>query len=76
MAKEKKKVKVVVTDASGGTVATIEPRYKTLPVDYQTYQGVLRLCEARGLNKRSQGVIVRQLVMAELAKLPAEPKAM
>lgn len=71
-----KKIKTVIKDGNGEMVVTIEPRYKTLPVDYQTYQGVLRLCEARGLNKRSQGIVVRQLVMAELAKLPAEPKTM
>lgn len=68
MAKEKKKVKAVVKDGNGEVVATIEPRYKTLPVDLPTYRGVLMLCDLRGLNKRSQGIVTRNLVAAELAK--------
>lgn len=56
----------IVTDASGQTVAEIAPKYKMLPVDFETYEGVLRLCEARGLNKRSQGMVVKSLVRAAL----------
>jgi hypothetical protein len=70
MAKDKGKGKTkptaVVTDATGGLVAEITPKYKMLPVDYETYEGVLRLCELRGLNKRSQGVVVKSLVRAAL----------
>jgi phosphopantetheine adenylyltransferase len=74
MAKVKTKKKdqpvAVVKDATGQTVAEIAPKYKMLPVDFETYQGVLRLCEARGLNKRSQGVVVKSLVTAALRELP------
>ena len=57
---------MTVTDASGQKVAEITPKYKMLPVDFETYNGVLRLCELRGLNKRSQGVVVKSLVKAAL----------
>jgi len=60
----------IVTDADGKTVAEITPKYKMLPVDFETYEGVLRLCAARGLNKRSQGVVVKSLVSAALRELP------
>lgn len=82
MAKEKTKRKAppppvaIVTDAAGKTVTEITPKYKMLPVDFETYNGVLRLCQARGLHKRSQGVVVKSLVQAELAKLQTEPKTM
>lgn len=65
---EKKQPLAIVTDASGQTVAEITPKYKMLPVDFETYQGVLRLCEARGLTRRSQGVLVKSLVSAALAR--------
>lgn len=74
MAKKERKNKVqpvaIVTDAEGKTVAEITPKYKMLPVDFETYEGVLRLCAARGLNKRSQGVVVKSLVSAALRELP------
>lgn len=60
----------VVKDASGQTVVEITPKYKMVPVDFETYEGVLRLCAARGLNKRSQGVVVKSLVKAALQELP------
>jgi len=60
----------IVRDANGQTVAEITPKYKMLPVDFETYQGVLRLCEARGLTRRSQGVLVKSLVNAALRELP------
>jgi len=56
----------IVRDADGQTVAEITRKYKMLPVDFETYEGVLRLCAARGLNKRSQGVVVKSLVSAAL----------
>ncbi len=62
--------RAVVTDAAGQMVAEITPKYKMLPVDFETYEGVLRLCAARGLNKRSQGVVVKSLVKAALIELP------
>ena len=74
MAKEKvKKIRkaqprAVVTDASGQMVAEITPKYKMLPVDFETYEDVLRLCELRGLNKRSQGVVVKSCVKAALLR--------
>ena len=74
MAKDKRQGKskvqpvAIVKDASGQTVAEITPKYKMLPVDFETYEGVLRLCAARGLNKRSQGVVVKSLVSAALER--------
>jgi len=64
-------VKGIVKDANGETVATIEmkPRYKTIPVDLQTYNNIMRLCAARGFGQRAQGTMVRILVNNELTKL-------
>lgn len=69
MAKTNKKVPtVIVKDADGGTVATLSPRYKNVPVDYETHQALMRLCVDRGFGQRGQGAMVRVLVKAELAR--------
>lgn len=72
MAKEKKKIKAVVKDASGGTVAIIEPRYKMVPFDIPTHDNLLELCRLRGFGKRGQGAMMRILVRDALAKARTE----
>jgi len=67
----------IVKDASGETVATIrmdEPRYQTVPVDMDTYRGILQLCAMRGMGQRSKGAMVRILVKSELEKVTAAVK--
>ena len=65
----------IVKDASGDTVATIrmdEPRYQTVPVDMETYRGIMKLCAMRGMGQRSKGAMVRILVKSELEKATAD----
>lgn len=45
--------------------------YKNIPVDDETYEWVLELCEAYEMGKRSQGAMVRKLAKAEHEKLAA-----
>ena len=68
--KSEKSKPVVIVDASGAKVTEISPRYKMIPVDFETYQDVMHLCEVRGLNRRSQGALVKSLVKAELGRVP------
>lgn len=66
---------VVVKDANHETVARIHPveqRYKTVPVDLETYNGIMQLCAMRGFGQRGQGALVRILVKSELAKVPKD----
>lgn len=77
--KNKKQLEVtptaIVKDASGDMVATIrmdEPRYQTVPVDMETYRGILKLCAMRGMGQRSKGAMVRILVKSELERATAD----
>ena len=45
------------------------PVYKNIPVDEETHNLLMELCQAYELGKRSQGVMVRKLVKAEHEKL-------
>lgn len=76
MEKNKKKAPtVIVKDAGGETVVTISPRYKNVPIDFETHQGLMRLCVNRGFGQRGQGAMVRMLVKAELARIEVAPDA-
>lgn len=61
MAKKKEEKKIAE--------AQIEPRYRMIPVDLQTYEDLIQLCVLRGFGRRgNQGLMVKNLVKAELAK--------
>jgi len=45
--------------------------YKNIPVDEETYNRILELCDAYDLGKRAQGTLVRKLVKADYEKLAA-----
>ena len=45
--------------------------YKMIPVDEDTYNKLLDLCQAYEMPKRSQGAMVSKLVNAETEKLAA-----
>lgn len=47
------------------------PVYKNIPVDEETHEMVIVLCEAHELPKRSKGAMVRRLVKAEYLRLKA-----
>jgi hypothetical protein len=72
MATDKKRARGIVKDGQGNTVVMIEaekPRYKMVPVDLQTYERLVTLCQARG---RKQGAQVKVMVDAEFQKLPKD----
>lgn len=46
-------------------------KYKMIPVDEDTYNMVVALCEAYEMPKKSQGAMVRKLAKAETEKLAA-----
>jgi len=43
--------------------------YKTVPLDAETHQRLLLLCDAYGMGKRSQGAFVSRLINQEYRKL-------
>lgn len=43
--------------------------YKNIPVDEETHQMILILCEAYDMGRRAQGAMVRKLAKAEIEKL-------
>ncbi len=45
--------------------------YKMIPVDTQTYNRILELCDAYDMGKRAQGTLVRKLVKADYEKWAA-----
>lgn len=45
--------------------------YKMIPVDKETYNRIVALCDAYDLGKRAQGLLVRKLVKADYEKLAA-----
>ena len=42
-----------------------KPKYKNIPVELDTYDMVVVLCELHDMSKRSQGALVRKLAKAE-----------
>lgn len=46
-----------------------KPTYKTVPLDEQTHERLMTLCDAYGLGRRSQGAFVRRLIDEEWRKL-------
>ena len=51
-------------------IVMVAQRYKMIPVDMQTYEQLLTLCETQGFGRRGQGAMVRKLVKGEYEKLP------
>lgn len=45
--------------------------YKMIPVDEETYNRIVELCDAYEMGKRAQGSLVRKLVKADYEKLAA-----
>lgn len=64
MAKDKKKVREIEAQLK---VVLDAPRYKMIPVDPQTYEKLVALCQMQG---RKQGAQVKIWVDAEYEKLP------
>lgn len=54
-------------------VESVSP-YKMVPVDQETYDGLQTLIENYGFPKRSQGVVVKKLVRAELENIETEER--
>lgn len=48
--------------------------YKMVPVDQETYDGLQVLIEKYGFPKRSQGVVVKKLVKAEMENIETEER--
>lgn len=48
--------------------------YKMVPVDQETYDGLQFLIENYGFPKRSQGVVVKKLVKAEMETIKIEER--
>jgi hypothetical protein len=48
--------------------------YKMVPVDQETYDGLKVLIEKYGFPKRSQGVVVKKLVKAEMENIETEER--
>jgi hypothetical protein len=48
--------------------------YKMVPVDQETYDGLQILIEKYGFPKRSQGVMVKRLVRAEIENIQTEER--
>ena len=49
--------------------------YKTVPLDQETHQRLLLLCDAYGMGKRSQGAFVSRLINQEYRKLQGQTTA-
>lgn len=47
-------------------------RYRTVPVDFETHEKILALCEAYDMGRRAQGALIRRLVKAECRRLDAD----
>lgn len=62
MAKNREKQQ---TKTEGLTVVVETQRYKTVPVDLETHERLMALCEVHGFGKRGQGAMVRKLVKTE-----------
>jgi hypothetical protein len=46
-----------------------KPTYKTVPLDEETHQRLLALCNAYGMGRRSQGALMTRLINQEYRKL-------
>jgi len=46
-------------------------RYKMIPVDQQTHERLMALCNVYGFGQRGQGAMVRKLVNSEFEKIPS-----
>lgn len=67
---KKNKATAIVTDAQGALIAEInEPKFTTIPVDFETKADVIWLCIATGGSKRSQGAMVKKIVKEAKAQM-------
>jgi hypothetical protein len=76
--KEKKVVRAIEniptiesSNATEGVKPRQSPRYKMIPVDQQTHERLMALCNVYGFGQRGQGAMVRKLVNSEFEKIPS-----